>query len=123
MQAKTANPLSNVQVIHWRDRVQHGDALIIDIRRGTIFGNPVTIKQAGSREQAIKLYRQRIWAAVTKTDMKQHDTLRAALRSLLRAAKSGAEIRLACACKPKSCHGDVLLRFLRHYANINQGRS
>lgn len=64
------------------------------IGRGSIWGNPFTIGKDGSREDVITKYID--WL------LKQKDLLQKipALRGK----------RLGCWCKPKDCHGDVLIQ-------------
>jgi len=113
---KQAIQLTNVQVINRSETKQHLDSLLIPISRGSVFGNPYTIKESGSREQAIELYRQHIWAAISaEKPTPQEKALVKALRNLTRAASSGAQIRLVCHCSPKACHGDTIVKFL-HWA-------
>lgn len=75
------------------------------IGRGSIFGNPFThIKDretkaefvVATRSEAIENYRE--W-------IKTQPTILSALESL-------RGKRLGCYCKPKSCHGDILIEML-----------
>ena len=65
----------------------------IYIGRGSIWGNPFEIGKDGNREECIRLYANWI--------MKQPQLI-SKLRFL-------AGKRLGCYCKPKDCHGDVLV--------------
>jgi hypothetical protein len=63
------------------------------IGRGSKWGNPFIIGKDGTREEVIELYRQYI---MTRKDL---------LNSL-------SELKgkvLGCWCKPKACHGDILV--------------
>jgi hypothetical protein len=114
----TAIALGNVRVISSTDVPNHRAALIVRIDRGTVFGNPVTIKKAGGRDNALRLYRKHLWTAISaEKPTPEQVALRDALRSLVKASASGAEIRLVCHCKPKACHGDVLRSFLSWAVN------
>jgi len=68
----------------------------IYIGRGSIWGNPFVIGIDGDREEVIKKYREYI--------MRSPDLL-AALPKL-----KGKT--LGCFCKPKSCHGDILVSLI-----------
>lgn len=66
------------------------------IGRPSRWGNPYEISRSQSREDVIELYREWI--------VKQRD-LMAALEEL-------RDKTLGCSCKPKACHGDVLVELL-----------
>ena len=66
----------------------------IYIGRSSYWGNPFIIGPDGTREEVIELYRQYIEARPYMIE------------------KAKKELRgkvLGCYCKPKACHGDVLL--------------
>lgn len=66
----------------------------VSIERGTEWGNPFRIGQDGTRKQVIAKYRERVLA---DADMLRRVQTRLRGRDLV------------CCCKPKPCHGDVLL--------------
>lgn len=72
----------------------------IDIRRPGLWGNPFTIGKDGTRAEVIKKYEE--W--VTTSPEAEH--LRAKLPTL-----QGKT--LGCCCKPKPCHGDVLVKLIK----------
>ena len=67
------------------------------IARPSKWGNPFQIGRDGCREQVIKMY---------EVHVRRRPDLLAALPEL-------AGKRLGCHCKPKVCHGDVLVKLLR----------
>ena len=67
------------------------------IARPSKWGNPFKIGRDGDRNQVIELYRN--WV------VKQRD-----LMSSLNELKGKC---LGCFCKPKRCHGDILVRMLK----------
>jgi len=69
----------------------------IYIGRGSKWGNPFLIGIDGSREEVVNMYAE--W--VVKQEHLMND-----IESLIGK-------RLGCFCKPKLCHGDVLLNLLR----------
>ena len=75
---------------------KHYEPYDVYIGRGSVWGNPFTVKEMG-REAAIEAYREYI--------TKQLDQRPELVTQLL--ALKGK--RLGCFCKPKACHGDVLL--------------
>lgn len=62
------------------------------IGRGSKWGNPYRIGEDGSRDEVIALYREHI----------SNSFLRFSLHELYGK-------KLVCFCKPKACHGDVLV--------------
>ena len=81
------------QVVHCK-RAPHD----VYIGRPSKWGNPFTIGRDGTREEVIDKYRDYI---LQNFDL--YDAL--------------PELRgkvLGCWCKPKPCHGDVLIELLRH---------
>ena len=84
-------------VIHVRD-MRDGDVYIgrkaPGFPQGSIWGNPFHEGRDGTREEVIKKYRQYL---------REFPLLTAQIPAL-----KGK--RLACWCKPKACHGDVLAR-------------
>jgi hypothetical protein len=92
------------------------------IGRGGVFGNPYThlplaatkaMYQVSTREEAIERYRehlQRQWV--------EDDFFRICLTSLVKAHLRGETVVLACTCKPKSCHGDVIAEYIFWMAEL-----
>lgn len=71
----------------------------IYIGRGTPFGNPFKSGKDGTRSEVIALYRE--WLRLQLQD----DEFKAMFLKLRGKA-------LGCHCKPKACHGDVILEEL-----------
>ena len=65
------------------------------IGRGSKWGNPFPITETASREQVIAKYREWITNGNGKHLLKDLHELK--------------DKRLGCFCKPKACHGDVLV--------------
>lgn len=68
----------------------------VHIGRGSIWGNPFHIGKDGTRKDVISKYRKYILA--DKSLMKELPKLEGKI--------------LGCWCKPKSCHGDVLVEII-----------
>lgn len=83
---------------------RHGKEGVCMIDRDTEFGNPFRLKKDGgdyTREESVEAYRE--W-------FKQK------IQSDPEFQKSVDDLRgetLGCWCKPKQCHGDVILDYLR----------
>lgn len=69
----------------------------IYIGRGSKWGNPFSIGKDGTREEVIEKYRLYLWDQIKTGEVTKED-----LRKL-----SGNT--LGCFCKPKACHGDILI--------------
>lgn len=72
------------------------DSYEVYIGRGSIWGNPFKIGRDGTRTEVIEKYRE--YLEQSPQLLKELESLRGKT--------------LGCYCKPKPCHGDVLLRFL-----------
>lgn len=67
------------------------------IGRGSKWGNPFIIGVDGTRKEVIEKYEEYI---------RNNEQLLSCLHEL-------EGMRLGCFCKPKSCHGDILVKLLR----------
>lgn len=67
------------------------------IGRGSEWGNPFIIGKDGTREEVIEKYRERLEAAILSDPT-----------FILKLEQLKGK-RLGCFCKPKACHGDVLV--------------
>ena len=74
------------------------------IGRPSKWGNPFKIGEDGTRIEVIKKYRK--WIISNKELLNQIDELKGK--------------RLGCWCKPKPCHGDVLVEVLTGFRNITK---
>lgn len=69
------------------------------IGRGSVWGNPFPIIEGKqSREDVIQMYRKYLWEKIKKGEITFDQLL------------SLKGKRLGCFCKPKACHGDVLVK-------------
>lgn len=68
----------------------------IYIGRGSKWGNPFVIGQDGTREEVVEKYKKYI--------LEQPE--------LLKALSELQNKTLGCFCKPKACHGDVLVELI-----------
>jgi len=75
----------------------HKEKHDVYIGRGSIWGNPFILNKDGDRETVIKKYEKYI---------RQSPDLLIHLHEL-----KGK--RLGCFCKPKACHGDVLIKLIK----------
>ena len=79
-----------------RDDLPHHKSDWVDITRDSIWGNPYKIGKDGTREEVIEKYKIYL---LTKPY----------LMSIIHELKGKV---LVCSCKPKPCHGDVLIEIL-----------
>lgn len=71
------------------------------IGRGSLFGNPFEIGVGGwTREDVIRLYKEWFYGRIEKMPTFKKKVL--ALRGKV----------LGCWCKPKACHGNVIVKYL-----------
>jgi hypothetical protein len=70
------------------------------IGRGSDFGNPYVIGVDGDRDEVIKKYREYFYKRIDEDPSFK-----------LRVEELRGKT-LACFCKPKSCHGDVIIDYL-----------
>ena len=75
---------------------KYRDSYDVYIGRGSKWGNPFRIGDHGDREDVIEQYRE--WIQTQPILLNSLEELR--------------NKRLGCFCKPKACHGDVLLELL-----------
>lgn len=73
------------------------------IDRRTIFGNPFKIGKDCTREESIARYRAMFYRLIKNSKSFKEQVL----------ALKGK--RLGCWCKPKPCHGDVIVEYLGHH--------
>lgn len=85
------------RVIHHRDALEFEDDVLVWIDRRSKWGNPFIPVLNGGREKAIHQYEAHIRS----------------LPSLMAALPELDGKVLVCWCKPKACHGDVLVKLLR----------
>jgi hypothetical protein len=80
----------------------------INIMRPSSLGNPLPLTSESSRQENIALYKihlEKHWRQQTPTVVRDINNIRAILGR-------GIDIELACGCKPKECHGDVIKEFI-----------
>ena len=70
-------------------------------------GNPFTIGVDGSREEVITLYKKYLWTVFKRGDITSEQVL------------SLKGKRLGCFCKPKACHGDVLVGLVNYLETLD----
>jgi len=76
----------------------------IYIGRGSVLGNPFRIGKNGSRDEVIAKYRLALWA-----DFKANGSKSRYIRRILVSSALGHNLALVCHCRPKACHGQVIL--------------
>jgi hypothetical protein len=70
----------------------------IYIGRNSMWGNPYSISRSQSREEVIEKYRKYLWKHIQSGNITINHLL-----------SLDGQV-LGCHCKPKACHGDVLVR-------------
>lgn len=89
---------------------KYKESFDVYIGRGSKWGNPYPITETEDRDTVINKYKQYLWkeintpcGKITKSDILN---------------LSGK--RLGCFCKPKPCHGDVLVAAYRYFSEIKE---
>jgi hypothetical protein len=72
------------------------------IGRGSIFGNPFKIGKDGTRKEVIEKYEK---------EVRLHPHILRAIELLSPTAVLG------CYCKPKACHGDIIIKLWKEIHN------
>lgn len=89
--------LHKMHVIHIRDKAKWTHRERVYIGRGSKWGNPFVIGKDGTREEVIQKYK---------------DYLRGRFDLVADAQRELKGAVLMCYCKPKACHGDVLVELV-----------
>lgn len=76
------------------------------IGRGSKWGNPFTSKPVGQTKAAHQCNSREEAVAAYEHYLRNNEALLYALRELI-------GMRLGCFCKPKACHGDVLVKLVQ----------
>lgn len=76
------------------------------IGRGTPFGNPSSIQETGSRDQALADFHVYLESLIARVERGTGDLHDLATYEALRGLREDSE--LVCSCAPKPCHGDIL---------------
>jgi hypothetical protein len=78
---------------------RHKEPFDVYIGRGTVWGNPYRVGVDGTRDEVIEKYR--IYVINNREIMSRLCELRGK--------------RLGCSCKPKRCHGDILVELIQQF--------
>jgi len=81
----------------------------IYIGRGSPLGNPYVIGKDGTREEVIEYYRDYLKYQVDNNNKEIIDVL----NYIAKASGTEEGINLICFCKPKACHGDVIVEMIK----------
>lgn len=76
------------------------------IGRGSKFGNPYPINNIDDRVAVIDKYRSWLYHQIKQGNITVEDILSLQGKTL------------GCYCKPKACHGDVIVSAYKYYSNI-----
>jgi hypothetical protein len=82
------------------------NAVIFNVMRPSVLGNPFVIGKDGDRDEVIEKFRRYLWDAINQKNKK----ILAELGRIKSAALNGKNVYLMCCCKPANCHGDVIKR-------------
>lgn len=82
------------------------DMATVNIARPSILGNPFRMKNESERMEVISRYKKWLWQQM-KAGNKQ---VMNALHEINSMEDEHGTVYLLCWCKPKPCHGDVIVR-------------
>ena len=97
-----------IEVLNQRDEKVNRDfnGCFYHISRGkSILGNPFKIGVDGDRDEVIEKFRIMLWALIQD----QEDGVIETLNHIIELEKKYGNVGLLCWCKPKRCHGDIIL--------------
>ena len=92
---------------HGSPSARRPDALQINIMRPSLLGNPYEVGKDGDREDVVAKFRTHL-ATAYDFDPK----VREVIQLLEQCLELGIDVDLVCCCKPKPCHGDVIVDFV-----------
>ncbi|HUS89849.1 MAG TPA: DUF4326 domain-containing protein [Desulfosporosinus sp.] len=69
----------------------------VKVDRSSVLGNPYRIGKDGNRSEVIKKYKEYLWNCICVVD------------ELNRLKDMSDDTVLGCHCKPKACHGDMIV--------------
>jgi deoxycytidylate deaminase len=99
----------------WFDAYYIGRPRVGEVGSGSSLANPfkTSVHTVEAHTEVVKQYRTWLWSQIQA----KSPAVCAELNALLEAHKLGAEIKLACWCKPLPCHGDVVKACIEWAAN------
>jgi hypothetical protein len=108
-----------IKVIHKKDSDKHDN--VIYVGRGSALGNPYTSIQdrqtqaefvVDSRKESIQCFKDYLLKKIEEKDEEICVTMNEIYTMAIR-----GNVHLACYCKPKSCHGDVIKEIVESKIN------
>jgi hypothetical protein len=111
-----------IKVIHKKDADKYDNVFYVG--RGSALGNPYTSIQdrqtqaefvVDSRKESIQCFKDYLLKKIEEKDDKICVTMNEIYTSALK-----GDVYLACYCKPKSCHGDVIKEIVESKINPPQ---
>jgi hypothetical protein len=87
-------------------QVWSSEMATINIARPSVLGNPFRMKSESERMEVISRYKQWLWQQMKAGNQK----ILEALREINDMEDQHGTVYLLCWCKPKPCHGDVIVR-------------
>lgn len=83
---------------------------LINIMRGSPFGNPFPMKDRSQAERDRVCDEYEVY--ITKKIAEKDTAICSELNRIWRFAKEGKNVYLMCCCAPKRCHGDTIKRLI-----------
>lgn len=102
---------TGTSVLSFRGRGIFDLSGVVPIDRSSIFGNPFIIGKDGSREEVIEKYRVYFYNRLANDKFFYERVLELSGKVL------------GCWCKPKACHGDIIVEFLERHKNEMENKN
>jgi len=104
--------MSKLIVINWRESKVYADKgwKIVKISRPSVLGNPFKIGVHGNRNEVIKKYKTHLWKMIQLRE----DGIMDGLWQIVDLLNRYEKVALACYCRPKRCHGDVIISCINY---------
>ena len=93
----------------YRDNLVGLDGAVINIMRGSILGNYPGVGL--ERDKSIEAYRKYLWVEIRKGGKILNELKRILGLSII------GNVYLVCCCKPKPCHGDIVVNAIEWLSN------
>lgn len=76
--------------------------------KGSPLANPFKLTKESDRQSNLSLYKKWLWL-----NLKDNTPQLIELQRIMELERKYSDIYLACFCKPRDCHGDIILRAIR----------
>lgn len=97
----------SVKLINCYMELPRRGAVVVNIMRPNLLGNPFVVGRDGTRDQVCQKYRQWI-----RDKIRNDAVIKNIVWQLAAADEYGVDVDLVCCCLPKRCHGQEILSII-----------